>query len=222
MLDVKTSWSVDELFDQAIASVSDDTKWLVQTQSDQTLVLRREKSMGAGRWVGLVVLIFITLFTCGIALLLIPVLFVNLKNQQVVINVKPVDGYVKGRITYTAGAKKMVNTLVSSMPRPDETRQPRSTGIHDHAHREKSQSSERLGGERQSRREHQTHDEYEPADTIQCRKCGAKNNPNAQFCASCGSSLAQASSNRGVCSRCHTNNKAGARFCINCGNSLDN
>ena len=114
MLNIRTSWPVDELFDQAIASVTDDTRWLVQTQSAQSLVLRREKSLPIWK---LILVGFVALLTFGLGLLLLLILIPDLKNQQIVITARPANGSVVGRITYTSGAAKRVNTLVQSMPR---------------------------------------------------------------------------------------------------------
>lgn len=114
MLNFSTTWSIEELFDQATASVSDDTRWLVQTQSAGNLVLRREK--GAPFW-KVMIIVVAAVFTLGLGLLLLPILVPDMRNQQIAINAKPADGNVTGRITYTSGARKQVNMLVQSMPR---------------------------------------------------------------------------------------------------------
>ena len=114
MLQIQTSWTSDELFQQAIASVSDDTNWLVQTQSAQSLVLRREKSIALWKWLVFGALVLITF---GLALLFIPLLFIGFKNQQIVINTRPSDGSTAATITYTGGAKGRVNTLMQMIPR---------------------------------------------------------------------------------------------------------
>ena len=114
MLDFSTSWSIEELFDQAVANVSDDTRWLVQTQSAGNLVLRREK--GAPFW-KLIIIGLAALVTLGVGLLLLPIIAPDMKNQQIAINGKPTNGKVTGRITYTSGARKQVSMLMQSMPR---------------------------------------------------------------------------------------------------------
>jgi predicted amidophosphoribosyltransferase len=109
----------------------------------------------------------------------------------------------------------VVNTLVSSMPRPDETRQTRSTGSHAHM----AESHERKDVERRGRREHQTQDEWEPADSIKCIKCGAKNTSAAQFCISCGERIS--SQSEFTCPSCGGKISLNASFCSSCGSHLE-
>ena len=114
MLDFSTTWSIDELFTQATASVSEDTRWLVQSQSPGNLVLRREK--GAPFWKGCL-FTGAVIITAGIAFLLFPIFIPDLKNQQIVLNAKAEDGKTTGRITYTSGARKQISQFMQSMPR---------------------------------------------------------------------------------------------------------
>ena len=113
MRQIQSVWSGDELIRQAIANVSDDEKWEVQTQTPQSVVLRRAKSIPAWQWI-----VFATLvvFTFGLAIILFPLLFINFKNQQIVVNTRPSGDNTIATITYTGGAKGRVNTLVQSIP----------------------------------------------------------------------------------------------------------
>ncbi len=106
---LNTSWSVEELFSQAISLVGDDTNWLVQTQSANSLVLRREKDIALWK---ILVLGFLTLITLGCALIFLPVLFIGFSNQQIVINAKTQNGKTSASINYTKGANKVVQSLI--------------------------------------------------------------------------------------------------------------
>lgn len=113
MRQIKTVWTSDELMEQAIASVADDPNWMVQTQSAQSLVIRREKSIPVWQW-----LVFGAVVVCtfGFGLILFPMLFIGFKNQQIVLNAKASDGKTAATITYTSGAKGRVNTFIQSIP----------------------------------------------------------------------------------------------------------
>lgn len=116
---IRTSWTADELFQQAIASVSDDTHWMVQSQSSQSLILRREKAVSLWKWVVIVLYGILVVITFGFALILLiffPLLLIGIKNQQIVINIKPEDGATVAVITYTSGAKTPVKTIMQLVP----------------------------------------------------------------------------------------------------------
>jgi len=111
-----TSWPRSQLFDQTIALVTDDPNWMVQAQTSETLVLRREKSAGFGRYVWGAAIVFMTLFTCGLALLLVPTLFIGFSSQQISMRATEEGGKTKATINYTNGAKKRVATLLNTAP----------------------------------------------------------------------------------------------------------
>ncbi len=115
MAQLETSWPKEELFSQAIAIVSDDAQWMVQAQSDQSLVLRREKNIAFWK-----LLVFGTLlvFTLGFALLLFPFLLIGFSNQQIAITIRSSEDKTAATINFTSGAKKAVNTLLTMAPRP--------------------------------------------------------------------------------------------------------
>ena len=117
MVQLETSWTRGQLFDQTIALVTDDPNWMVQSQSDETLVLRREKSIGMARYIWGTVIVFLTIFTCGLALLLVPTLFINLSNQQISMRTTQEGGKTKATINYTNGARKRITTLINLAPK---------------------------------------------------------------------------------------------------------
>jgi ribosomal protein L40E len=56
-----------------------------------------------------------------------------------------------------------------------------------------------------------------------CPKCGSNNDPDAEFCGSCGtkmSSVSSVQSNMVNCSKCGTANPATSKFCQKCGNQV--
>jgi len=116
MAQLVTSWPRSQLFDQTIALVTDDPNWMVQAQSNETLVLRREKSVGFARIVWGAAIAFMTLFTCGLALLLVPTLFINVRSQQISIRATEDKGKTTATINYTSGARKTVATLLKIAP----------------------------------------------------------------------------------------------------------
>lgn len=117
MAQLDTSWRREELFDQTIALMTDDPNWMVQAQSNETLVLRREKTMGIARWVWLAVIIIVAIATCGLALLLLPTLLIGLNNQQISIRATQEAGKTRATINYTSGARNRVATLLKVAPR---------------------------------------------------------------------------------------------------------
>ena len=118
MAQIRTSWTRDQLFDQFVAMTTDDPNWMVQAQTAESLVLRREKTMGAFRWIWLAIIAFLTLFTCGIALLLAPTLLIGLSSQQISIRATQEDGKTVATVNYTSGARRIVNTLIKVVPQP--------------------------------------------------------------------------------------------------------
>ena len=114
MAQIQTHWTADELFQQAIAHVSDDPNWMVQAQAPQSLVLRREKNIALWK---ILVLGFFVLITFGLALIFLPVLFIGFQNQQIALSTKPSDGKTAATITYTTGAKSRVMNFIQAVPR---------------------------------------------------------------------------------------------------------
>ena len=58
---------------------------------------------------------------------------------------------------------------------------------------------------------------------MRCSNCGAENPPRAQFCASCGNTIAvELGTARSTvyCTSCGQENSGDARFCLNCGTAL--
>lgn len=115
MAQLHTTWSREEFFNQAISMVSDDSHWLIQSQSDQSLVLRRPRAIDLWKWIvfGLVVI-----FTLGLGLILFPALFIGFSNQQIAITAKESEGHTNATMTYTSGARRRVTELISAAPRP--------------------------------------------------------------------------------------------------------
>jgi len=114
----KTPWTPEEIFDHAISSVSDDNRWLVQSQSPNAMTLRREK--GVPIW-KLLLVGFVTIITFGLGLILCLMSLPDLKNQQIAISARTTESVTTGRITYTKGARNRVNDLLQMIPRSSQT-----------------------------------------------------------------------------------------------------
>lgn len=113
-LKLKTTWSHEEICEHAVALVSDDTHWMVQAESTTSMVLRREKYMPWWKWATLVTVVVLT---CGFGWFLFPLMFIGFKSQQISILTKESEGGQIATITYTPGAKGVVNSLYESIPK---------------------------------------------------------------------------------------------------------
>ena len=107
-----SSLSGDDICQRAIALVSDDSHWMVQAQSTGSLVMRREKYLPWWKWL---VLVFIVCCTLGLGLIFIPLLFIGFKEQQISISTRMINEKTNATITYSKGAKKVVETLMQSV-----------------------------------------------------------------------------------------------------------
>ena len=116
-----TSWQPDQLFTQSLMALSNDTNWMVQSQSDNLLILRRDPAFGIVRWLILGGYGLFVLFTLGIGLLLAPFLgflFIGRSSQQISINTRPSgNGSVQATINYTKGATKATRSIIDLAPR---------------------------------------------------------------------------------------------------------
>ena len=119
---LNTRWQPTELFTQSLMTLSDDTNWMVQSQTDYSLILRRDPSFGVGRWLTLIGYGFFVVFTLGIGLLLMPLLgflFVGRSPQQITINTRPADNdCTLATFNYTKGATTAVRSIISIAPGP--------------------------------------------------------------------------------------------------------
>jgi len=98
MAQLVTSWPRSQLFDQTIALVTDDPNWMVQAQSNETLVLRRVGGVGFERYIWQ-----------------IPTLVIK-SSQQISIRATEDKGKTTATINYTSGARKTVATLLKIAP----------------------------------------------------------------------------------------------------------
>lgn len=115
MTQLETSWASRDLFIQTIASLSDDTNWMVQTQTENSIILRRDKSFGAVRWVIMISYWLLVVVTLGIFLIFVPLLgflFIGRSTQQIVIHTQDAGENTRATINYTKGASKAVPTIV--------------------------------------------------------------------------------------------------------------
>jgi hypothetical protein len=117
MTQLETSWSLEDLFGQAIGLFSDDRDWFVQTRSGGTLLLKRERAMGPRRWFWFAAILLLVVLTLGLALLIFPPLFINHASQYVSISAAEDGGKTKATVNYTVGARKRVKTLIGLAPR---------------------------------------------------------------------------------------------------------
>ena len=119
---LNTSWQPTELFTQSLISLSNDTQWMVQSQTEQSLILRRDPTFGVGRWLVLIGYGFFVLFTLGIGLLLMPLLgflFIGRSTQQITINTRPATGgHILATLNYTSGASRAVRSIIAIAPGP--------------------------------------------------------------------------------------------------------
>jgi len=109
-----TTLTGDNLCQQAIALVSDDDHWMVQAQSPGSLVMRRERHIDWWKWA---ILAFMTVITLGIGLIFFPLIFIGYKQQQIAITTSTTNGKTNAMITYTSGARKVINSLLQSAPK---------------------------------------------------------------------------------------------------------
>ena len=122
MTQLTTRWKPTELFTQSLMTLSSDTNWMVQSQTDQSLILRRDPSFGIARWLILIGYGFFVVLTIGIGLLLMPLLgflFVGRKTQQITINTRDVDNdCILATFNYTSGATNAVRSILTIAPGP--------------------------------------------------------------------------------------------------------
>ena len=111
-----------ELFTQSMITLSNDPNWMVQNQTESSLILRRDPSFGAARWLVLIGYGFFVVLTLGIGLLLMPLLgflFIGRSTQQITINTRPAaSGHTLATINYTNGARRAVKSIVDVAPLP--------------------------------------------------------------------------------------------------------
>ena len=119
---INTTWEPSELFTQSLVSLSNDTNWMVQSQTENVLILRRDPAFGLARWLVLFLYILFVVGTLGLGLLLIPLLgflFIGRSAQQIAIHAQPAStGGIRATINYTSGARKAVRTIVDIVPTP--------------------------------------------------------------------------------------------------------
>jgi len=113
-LKLKTAWTHEEIREHATALVSDDTHWMVQSEGPKSLVLRREKYVPWWKWA---VIITGGVLTCGIGFFLVPIVFIGFKNQQISITTRESEDGIIVTVTYTPGAKNVVNSFYESIPK---------------------------------------------------------------------------------------------------------
>lgn len=121
MSQLNTRWKPNELFTQTMMTVSNDPHWMVQSQTDQALILRRDPTFGPGRWLILIGYVLLVVGTIGIALLLLPLLgflFIGRTTQQITINTRPTDDGILATFNYTGGARRVVQAIISIAPGP--------------------------------------------------------------------------------------------------------
>ena len=122
MTQLNTRWQPTELFTQTMMTLSNDTNWMVQSQTNQALILRRDPTFGMGRWIILIGYVLLVIGTIGIALLLLPLLgflFIGRTTQQITINTRPADNdCITATFNYTGGARRVVQAIVSIAPTP--------------------------------------------------------------------------------------------------------
>lgn len=119
---LNTTWEPSELFTQSLISLSNDTQWMVQSQTEASLILRRDPSFGTARWLILIGYGFFVVLTLGIGLLLMPLLgflFIGRSTQQITINTRPAaGGHTIAIFNYTNGASRAVRAIISIAPGP--------------------------------------------------------------------------------------------------------
>ena len=122
MSQLNTQWQPNELFTQTMMTISNDPHWMVQSQTDQALILRRDPTFGVGRWLILIGYVLLVVATIGIALLLLPLLgflFIGRTTQQITINTRPATGgHTLATFNYTNGARRVVQSIISIAPTP--------------------------------------------------------------------------------------------------------
>ena len=122
MTQLNTRWEPRELFTQSLMMLSNDTNWMVQSQTTESLILRRDPSFGVGRWLVLIGYGFFVVFTLGIGLLFMPLLgflFIGRTTQQITINTRPAENdCILATFNYTGGARKAVQSIISIAPGP--------------------------------------------------------------------------------------------------------
>ena len=122
MSQLNTRWQPTELFTQTMMTLSSDPHWMVQSQTDQALILRRDPTFGPGRWLILIGYVLLVVATIGIALLLLPLLgflFIGRTTQQITINTRPADNdCIIATFNYTNGARRVVQAIISIAPTP--------------------------------------------------------------------------------------------------------
>ncbi len=118
---LNTTWEPEQLFTQSLMAVSNDANWMVQSQSDNSLILRREPAFGVVRWLILIAYGLLVVFTLGLGLLLMPFLgflFIGRSAQQIAINTRAFgEGNTQATINYTKGATKTIRNIIDFTPR---------------------------------------------------------------------------------------------------------
>ena len=122
MSQLNTRWQPTELFTQTMMTLSNDTQWMVQSQTAESLILRRDPTFGVGRWLVLIGYGFFVVLTIGIGLLFMPLLgflFIGRTTQQITINTRPTDDDTPlATFNYTNGARRAVQSILSIAPGP--------------------------------------------------------------------------------------------------------
>ncbi len=95
---------------------------MVQSQTDQSLIIRRDASFGIGRWLILIAYGLFVVSTLGAGLLLMPLLgflFIGRSTQQIIINTRSANNdSITATINYTNGATKAVRSIINIVPGP--------------------------------------------------------------------------------------------------------
>ena len=94
---------------------------MVQSQTDNSLILRRDPTFGILRWLIVAAYGLWVVFPFGVGLLLMPFLgflFIGRSAQQIAINApSSSSGNTLATITFTNGARKAVQGIVAVAPR---------------------------------------------------------------------------------------------------------
>ena len=121
MMQLNTRWQPNELFTQTMMTLSTDPNWMVQSQTAESLILRRDPTFGVGRWLILIGYVLLVVATIGIALLLLPLLgflFIGRTTQQITINTRPAENdSIVATFSYTNGARRVVQAIINIAPR---------------------------------------------------------------------------------------------------------
>lgn len=110
MAHLNTSWTPEELINQAIGIVSDDWDWLVLTQSEGSIVLKRERNISLSPWKS--GRRWKHLWASGWK-----TIFFGVADDQIVISAKRSGEKTKATINFTSGARREVNNLLTAAPK---------------------------------------------------------------------------------------------------------